>query len=79
MDLAPAFLLIASGDAAEIVRYAIRPDILGILIPISAIIMGGLIIITKMVLRHRERIAKIEMGIDPDAPPRTNDESQSSR
>jgi hypothetical protein len=40
----------------------------GLLVPIVAIIVGGAIAITTMVLRHNERIAKIERGIDPDAP-----------
>ena len=38
------------------------------LIPIIAIIMGGVTGIIKMILNHQERIAKIERGIDPDAP-----------
>ena len=42
----------------------------GLLVPISAIIVGGAIAITAMIIRHHERIAKIERGIDPDAPPR---------
>ena len=37
------------------------------LIPIAAIVIGGIISVTKMILRHQERIAKIERGIDPDA------------
>ena len=37
------------------------------LIPITAIIVGGVITIVVLVLRHNERIAKIERGIDPDA------------
>ncbi len=40
------------------------------LIPIVAVIVGGAIAITAMVLKHHERIAKIERGIDPDAPQR---------
>ena len=40
------------------------------LIPIVAVIVGGAIAITAMVLKHQERIAKIERGMDPDAPPR---------
>jgi hypothetical protein len=40
------------------------------LIPIVAVIIGGAIAITAMVLKHQERIAKIERGIDPDAPGR---------
>ncbi len=40
------------------------------LIPIVAVIVGGVIAIIVLVLRHQERIAKIERGIDPDAPQR---------
>jgi hypothetical protein len=43
----------------------------GLLVPIVAIIVGGAIAITGMVHRHAERIAKIERGMDPDAPPRS--------
>jgi hypothetical protein len=39
----------------------------GLLVPIVAIIVGGIIAVTTMILRHQERIAKIERGIDPDA------------
>ena len=38
------------------------------LIPIIAIIVGGISGIVKMILTHQERIAKIERGMDPDAP-----------
>jgi hypothetical protein len=37
------------------------------LIPIAAILVWGIIEVTKMILTHQERIAKIERGIDPDA------------
>ena len=40
----------------------------GLLVPIGAIVVGGAIAITAMILRHNERIAKIERGIDPDGP-----------
>jgi hypothetical protein len=40
----------------------------GLLIPITAIVIGGVLAIVKMILHHQERIAKIERGIDPDAP-----------
>jgi hypothetical protein len=43
----------------------------GLLVPICAILVGGAIAITAMVIRHQERIAKIERGMDPDAPPRS--------
>jgi len=38
----------------------------GLLVPLVAIVVGGAIAITIMILRHQERIAKIERGIDPD-------------
>ncbi len=40
------------------------------LIPIVIAIVGGVVAIVILVLRHQERIAKIERGIDPDAPQR---------
>jgi hypothetical protein len=43
----------------------------GLLVPIVAIIVGGAIAVTTLILKHQERIAKIERGIDPDAPPRS--------
>jgi hypothetical protein len=39
-----------------------------LLIPIVALIVGGAIAITAMILRHQERIAKIERGMNPDLP-----------
>jgi hypothetical protein len=38
------------------------------LVPIVAILVWGVIEVTKMILRHQERIAKIERGINPDGP-----------
>ena len=38
------------------------------LIPIAAIVIGGITGIVKMVLNHQERIAMIERGIHPDSP-----------
>jgi hypothetical protein len=37
------------------------------LVPIAAILMWGAIEVVRMMLKHQERIAKIERGIDPDA------------
>ena len=42
----------------------------GLLVPITALLVGCVIAVTAMILKHQERIAKIERGIDPDAPPR---------
>jgi len=38
------------------------------LIPIIAILVGGVIAVLGMVHKHQERLAKIERGIDPDGP-----------
>jgi hypothetical protein len=40
----------------------------GLLVPIVALIVGGVISVTALVHKHQERLAKIERGIDPDAP-----------
>jgi ABC-type enterochelin transport system permease subunit len=40
----------------------------GLLVPIVAIIVGGVIAVVAMVHKHQERLAKIERGINPDAP-----------
>jgi hypothetical protein len=52
-------------------------DGIWVLIPLAAITIGGVGAIMKMVMNHRERMAKIGMGIDPDAPPQ--DDSTASR
>jgi hypothetical protein len=39
------------------------------LVPIAAFVVYGVVEVTKLILRHQERIAKIERGIDPDARP----------
>jgi hypothetical protein len=40
----------------------------GLLVPIVAIAVGGVIAVVGMVHKHHERLAKIERGIDPDGP-----------
>jgi hypothetical protein len=38
----------------------------GLVIAVTATVMVCLTVIVKSVIRHRERMAKIGMGIDPD-------------
>jgi Flp pilus assembly protein protease CpaA len=45
-----------------------HPDTLVFMIPIAAILVGGVIGVAKLVIRHRERMAMIERGIHPDRP-----------
>jgi hypothetical protein len=44
-----------------------NPAIFGMLIPIVAILAWAAITITKMIINHRERLAMIERGRNPDA------------
>ena len=44
-----------------------EPGVVAMLIPIVAIVVGGAIAITKMIINHRERLAMIEKGMNPDA------------
>jgi hypothetical protein len=46
-------------------------EVLALGIPIVAILVGGTIAITGMIIRHRERIAMIEHGMQP---PKDDDE-----
>jgi hypothetical protein len=46
--------------------HLFEPSGLPFLIPIVAIIVWGVLAGVKMVVRHRERMAMIEHGIDPD-------------
>ncbi len=47
----------------------LQEEVLVFLVPITAILVGGAIAITKLIIRHRERIAMIEHGMDPDRRP----------
>ena len=48
----------------------LKPDQLALMIPIVAIVcvflVGGILGLTKLIFRHRERMAMIEQGIHPD-------------
>ncbi len=41
---------------------------IALLIPITAIVFGCTAGMVNSIIKHRERMAKIGMGIDPDAP-----------
>lgn len=44
------------------------PAILGVMIPIVAIVTGGVVALSAIWIRHRERMAMIEAGMHPDHP-----------
>jgi hypothetical protein len=51
----------------NILEQLVKPDVIWILIPLAGIALGGIISVGAMIIKHRERMAKIGMGIDPDA------------
>jgi len=46
-----------------------NPAALALMIPIVAILVGGISEIVKRIFRHRERMAMIERGMNPDEKP----------
>jgi hypothetical protein len=58
--------VVSGGRVQEIIERFLGLGVF--LIPIIAIIVGGVIAIVGMVHKHQERIAKIERGINPDGP-----------
>ena len=54
--------------ATEWPEFLMRPDTLVFMVPITALAVFGIIGMAKLVMRHRERMAMIERGIDPDRP-----------
>lgn len=52
----------------DLLDRLLRPDILGVLIPIVAIISVFGFLTVKAIVRHRERLAMIERGMRPDHP-----------
>jgi hypothetical protein len=57
--------------ASAILEQVLNPGIIWILVPLSGIALGGILSVGSMITKHRERMAKIGMGIDPDAQPMT--------
>jgi uncharacterized membrane protein (DUF106 family) len=48
--------------------YVFRAEVLVLVIPVVAILVGGIVGFTKLLLRHRERMAMIQRGMHPDHP-----------
>ena len=67
----PTLLLLAEWE--QYVAFLNHPETLVFLIPILAIVVGGVMGIVKLLIRHRERMAMIERGMHPDCPREEND------
>jgi len=60
----------------ELTSRLLKPEVFPLLIPLAAILLGGIAVIVggvvkimKLLMVHRERMAKIAHGIDPDYSP----------
>ena len=65
----PIVVLLASSEWSVF----LSPETLVFMIPIAAILVGGIMGITKQLIRHRERMAMIERGMHPDHPQQQSD------
>ena len=61
---------------AEWLKLFFKPDTIVFLIPITAIIVGGIISVVTILFRHRERMTMIEHGIHPDYRPEESPENE---
>ena len=50
------------------------PEVLVFSIPLAVIVIGGVVAIVGMILKHRERMHMIEHGIHPDSAPDEDDD-----
>ncbi len=53
----------------SVVQQLLDPAVVWVLIPLAAIALFGVRSVTRSFIQHRERMAKIGMGIDPDYQP----------
>jgi hypothetical protein len=49
----------------SVVQQILQPEIVWVLIPLAVILLIGVLKVTHSIIQHRERMAKIGMGIDP--------------
>jgi hypothetical protein len=56
-------------DASIWTRILDKPQMIGVMVPMVSILAFAIIILIKMLIRHRERMAMIERGLHPDYPP----------
>jgi hypothetical protein len=64
---------LAQSDWVSLLR---QPETLVFMVPIVAILVGGIMGICKQLIRHRERMAMIERGMHPDHPHSGNPQNQ---
>jgi ABC-type enterobactin transport system permease subunit len=65
----PDILFAQAARESSVLEMILRPETLVFMIPITAIVGGVAFAITKAIIAHRERMARIQQGIDPDERP----------
>ncbi|HEV3416766.1 MAG TPA: hypothetical protein VG056_08145 [Pirellulales bacterium] len=60
-------ILADAADSPRWLELITRPEVMVFAVPIVAIVCGIGYKTVTAIIRHRERMAKIEHGIDPDA------------
>jgi hypothetical protein len=61
------FPLFSQTDGHSALTRLLDADVMVFLIPIVALLVGGILGIIKLVMRHKERMAMIERGMHPDS------------
>ena len=46
----------------------LRPEVIWVFVPITAILVGGTLAVLRMINEHEERMAMIERGMRPEEP-----------
>ena len=64
-------LTLLADEAPSWLTEIAKPEVLGLVAPIVVVIGGVILALAFGIMRHRERIAKIEHGIDPDTKPKS--------
>jgi hypothetical protein len=62
-----SFLAIVNDEPSQWFQSLLRPEVMPFVVAGIAVCGGMVIAISKAIMHHRERMAKIEHGIDPDA------------
>ncbi len=62
-----SLLLAQVADGRAWFERVLEPDVLIMLVPIVFLVLAFGYKMTQSIIVHRERMAKIEQGIDPDA------------
>jgi hypothetical protein len=65
------WILLAQDSSVDVtvIDRLLRPEVLPFIMLIVAIIVAGIVAVIKVLIHHRERMAMIEQGMNPDHPP----------